>query len=110
MTDRAEFDPTSAIAATLPGWGIAARNFDAAPPDIREEGYTVAGLCRVDRSGQGCGLTVVAGTGAGLFYGVQTVRQMLIPGKSAVWRCAITDWPDLAFRAMHLSTWVDKVE
>lgn len=94
-----------------PGWRAAARNFDVAQPVIGPEGYAIAGEpCGLGGLTRGCGLTIVACGATGLFYGVQTLRQMLVSDRveAAVWQCAVTDWPDLAFRAMHLGTWVDK--
>ena len=45
------------------------------------------------------------GTQAGLFYGSQTLLQMLEDAhdqKVAIPACRITDYPDIAFRAVHL--------
>lgn len=42
------------------------------------------------------GATIVGADDRGLYYGVQTLLQMMAEGKLEV--CQITDWPDVAFR------------
>ncbi len=62
---------------------------------MREEGYAIIP--------QGSTLTVVGSTSAGIFYGAQTVKQLVRGrGASAVLQlAAIRDWPALAHRGLH---------
>ena len=64
--------------------------------EIGDEGYAIeVGLER---------LVLAANTSAGIYYGVQTLRQMLdmIPGRARLDCGAIVDWPDFRYRGvMH---------
>ncbi len=42
---------------------------------------------------------------AGLFYGVQTLLQLLEQGRGKVRGLSITDWPEMEFRAIHVDLW-----
>lgn len=67
------------------------------PAASREEGYEIT--IGNDQA------RISASTGAGLFYGSQTLSQMLedaVEQKINIPSCTITDYPDLAFRAIHL--------
>jgi hypothetical protein len=64
-------------------------------PAMHEEGYIIV------PDGQG-GLAVIAETSAGLFYGVQTVKQLILgSGKNTVLLVpTIRDWPAMAHRGI----------
>lgn len=67
------------------------------PADFNEEGYVLeAAPARI---------TVAARTGAGLFYGAQTLRQLLMPDSApkslAVSSVTIRDWPQMRWRGVH---------
>lgn len=64
---------------------------DGAPPEVGDEGYRIE--VRPN------GVQVRAHTGAGLFYGVQTLRQMVEVG--GIPAAAIVDWPALRWRGVH---------
>lgn len=72
----------------------------ASTPDPRlgDEGYTL----RVDRHG----VTLQANTERGLFYAVQTLKQLSTPslgaGPSRTRFATITDWPAYRWRGIHL--------
>ncbi len=63
---------------------------DALPAEHAAQGYT---LCIGDT-----GVLVKAVTPAGLFYGVQTLQQMIATGKGKLPYCEITDWPAFRYR------------
>ena len=63
---------------------------DALPAEHAAQGYT---LSIGDQ-----GVLVKAVTPAGLFYGVQTLRQMIAGGKGKLPHCLITDWPSFQYR------------
>jgi hexosaminidase len=62
---------------------------------MRPEGYTIGAL--------GLTLTITAATPAGIFYGAQTVKQLIEgSGTSAVLHAAtIRDWPAMKYRGLH---------
>ncbi len=62
-----------------------------APPEVGEEGY------RIDAASDG--VRVSANTAAGLFYGVQTMRQMVHP--DGIPAATVTDWPAMRWRGLH---------
>ena len=51
------------------------------------------------------GVTIQAADPKGLFYGVQTLVQLLSQGKGRTRGLHITDWPDMEFRAIHVDLW-----
>lgn len=53
----------------------------------------------------GSGVAIRAATPKGLFYGVQTLLQLLSQGKGHIRGLRITDWPDMEFRAIHVDLW-----
>jgi hexosaminidase len=64
---------------------------------IGPEGYKLA----VDASG----ISISANTGAGLFYGVQTLEELFDPDSKAnntIHQVSITDWPQLKWRGVML--------
>jgi hexosaminidase len=66
------------------------------PPSARDEGYALI------VSHQSA--TVVAATPAGVFYGVQTLRQLIHPGpRNSADAPAVTilDWPSMKWRGIH---------
>jgi len=84
--ERADTDPAKALLAQHH------LSFD---PDLHDEGYVLV------PDGQG-GLAVIAETGAGIFYGVQTVKQ-LIRGtgeQQLLLAPTLRDWPAMAHRGV----------
>jgi hexosaminidase len=86
------------VLSRLSGAGVQARlaaanvRFDDA---MRDEGYVViAGANRVD---------VIAATAAGLFYGAQTVKQLVEGSGPSAWMhgARIRDWPAMRWRGFH---------
>lgn len=63
-------------------------------PDMQEQGYVIVPTKR--------GLAAIAGTSTGLFYGAQTLKQMICGnGDSAVLeRATIRDWPAMRYRGL----------
>lgn len=51
------------------------------------------------------GVTIEAAYPKGLFYGVQTLLQLLSQGNKRARGIRITDWPDMEFRAIHVDLW-----
>lgn len=51
------------------------------------------------------GVTIEAAYPQGLFYGVQTILQLLQQGKGRIRGLHIIDWPDMEFRAIHVDLW-----
>ncbi|MBE3076487.1 MAG: family 20 glycosylhydrolase, partial [Actinobacteria bacterium] len=64
-------------------------------PTMREEGYAIVS--------DGNRLTVIAASAAGIFYGAQTVKQLVQgEGKDArIYRATIRDWPAMRYRGFH---------
>lgn len=62
---------------------------------MREEGYAIVS--------DGNRLTVIAASAAGIFYGAQTVKQLVQgEGKDArIYRATIRDWPAMRYRGFH---------
>jgi hexosaminidase len=64
-------------------------------PAMRDEGYVIAA--------DGNRIVVVAATSAGVFYGAQTVKQ-LVSGdgnEARLYRATIRDWPAMRYRGFH---------
>lgn len=81
---KARLGPAAAAAGVI-------LRLQGAPEQVGEEGY----LLDVTPSG----IRLAARTSAGLFYGVQTLRQLITPrGVPAV---RITDWPAMRWRGLH---------
>ncbi len=74
---------------------LARQGVDAPMKSVGEEGY----LLFSDKSH----LIVAANTGEGLFYGVQTLRQLLRPsGKDLICPAVrIRDWPSMDWRSLE---------
>jgi hexosaminidase len=73
------------------------KTYGVTPPDsLGNEGYILA--VRQD------GILIAANTGAGVFYGVQTLRQLIRSYRSggAIPNVTITDWPALKYRGWML--------
>src|SRR6266542_4735012 len=82
----------SASAAARPYFRTHEVVFDDA---MRDEGYAIVG--RGDR------VTVIAATAAGVFYGAQTLKQ-LVDGEGAtarIYKATIRDWPAMRYRGFH---------
>ena len=78
---KVEPGPQAQIVLTLVG----------APVAVGEEGYLLQVSPRR--------VTVSAHTSAGLFYGVQTLRQLI--GRNGIPAVRITDWPAMRWRGLH---------
>jgi len=50
-------------------------------------------------------VTIEAAHVAGLFYGVQTLLQLLDNGQGVARGMAVVDWPEMEFRAIHVDLW-----
>jgi len=64
-------------------------------PEMQEEGYAIISDSR--------GLVIIASSGSGMFYGAQTVKQ-LVRGSGAsarLERATIRDWPAMKYRGFH---------
>jgi hypothetical protein len=74
---------------------LLARHHLAFDPQMHDEGYVIV-------PGNGKGLSIVAETSAGLFYGVQTAKQLIRGnGKDTVLLVpTIRDWPAMAHRGL----------
>ncbi len=66
-------------------------------PAMHDEGYIL--LSRQDPSG-GDTVNIIAETSAGVFYGVQTLKQLVEDshGAASVWTATIRDWPSMKYR------------
>ena len=69
-----------------------------APAKAGEQGYSLETSAKK--------ITVRANAGAGLFYGMQTILQLIQPGRagSMIQGVEIIDWPDIPERAVHYDT------
>ena len=70
------------------------------------EGYEVTVDCR---SGGSAEISIVATSAAGIFYGVQTVRQLLAQYGSSMPAMRLRDWPDFPNRGVMIDVSRDKV-
>ena len=63
--------------------------------EMRDEGYLLVP--------SGTTLNIIAATASGIFYGAQTVKQLVIGrGASAILRMAsVRDWPAMRYRGLH---------
>jgi hexosaminidase len=72
----------------------------ALEPSMQDEGYILLS----DHTAQGAtSVNIIAHTSAGIFYGVQTLKQLLQPEGTAetVWLGTIRDWPAMKYRGEH---------
>jgi hypothetical protein len=69
-------------------------------PAMQAEGYIL--LSRRDPQGHAF-VTIIAQTPAGIFYGVQTLKQLVEPqaGINTLWLATIRDWPSMKYRGLH---------
>jgi hypothetical protein len=67
---------------------------------MQEEGYVV--VSRHSPDGH-CTVAIIGHTAAGVFYGAQTVKQMLqeSDGVTKLWTGTIRDWPAMKYRGVH---------
>ncbi len=63
-------------------------------PNTAAEGYVLT----VSKKG----VSIVGGSGAGVFYGIQTLRKSLVDGQAEFPAVVITDAPRFSWRGMHL--------
>ena len=88
--------PATVAAAPPAGGGVVSLAIDAAFPDTSREAYRLVS----DRNG----VRITARGHAGVFYGVQTLRQMVTPAPDG-WKLpsvTIVDRPRFAWRGLHL--------
>jgi len=91
LAEEIESRGATTVRVTTEAHGSIVLTRDGAPLEAGDEGY------RIDvRPG---GVQVRARTAAGLFYGVQTLRQMVEAG--GIPAAAIVDWPALRWRGVH---------
>jgi len=71
---------------------------DGAPEEVGDQGYQLETTASE--------LIIRANGGAGLFYGVQSLLQLVQKGRHGpyVKGMAITDWPEISWRAVHYDT------
>ncbi len=64
-------------------------------PAMHDEGYVL-----VSRPGH---VWVIAASAAGIFYGAQTLKQMVVTERGApkLWTATIRDWPAMKYRGIH---------
>ncbi len=84
---------------SLPNAGAAAKPV-AIPPEMHAEGYVILPDAN---GGRDAGLAITAETSAGIFYALQTAKQLVVgDGPSAVLHLAtIRDWPAMQYRGLH---------
>jgi hypothetical protein len=77
------------------GKALLARTHGAFGTEMHDEGYMLVP--------EGTTLNVVGATGPGVFYGAQTVKQLVVGrGPSSVLRMAtVRDWPAMKYRGLH---------
>ena len=70
------------------------------PPEMHAEGYVVL---PDPNGGRNAGLALTAETSAGIFYALQTAKQLVVgDGATATLRLAtIRDWPAMQYRGLH---------
>lgn len=101
--DDSLIPPLGALASALPrtsrpGKGIYLKLSTQQVPDT-PEGYLL--------ESDSCGVTITARAKAGLFYGCQTLEQLLEDSRDfdkEIPPMKITDYPTIAYRAIHLDT------
>ena len=73
---------------------ILARRHLKFAPEMRDEGYILVG--------EGRTLYDIAATSAGIFYGAQTIRQLLAEqgGRPALQKVIVRDWPAMKYRGL----------
>ncbi len=73
---------------------LAARPDAKFTEEMKAEGYMIAA--------SGGGLTVIADTAAGVFYGAQTVKQLIEGdgGRAVLHEANIRDWPAMKYRGL----------
>lgn len=84
---------TATIVPSAAGAQIRLRS-NAHDAALAAEGYRL----RVDPSG----ITIDANDGAGLYYGLQTLEQIVPRSGAPLPQVAITDWPRFSWRGLHL--------
>jgi hypothetical protein len=72
-------------------------SFDAR---MHDEGYVL--LSHRDANGH-ASVSIIAQTAAGIFYGVQTLKQLIQveAGAEKLWIATIRDWPSMKYRGIH---------
>jgi len=69
--------------------------FDA---PMHDEGYILLG----QKSPSGATVTIIGATSAGIFYGAQTLKQLIEPSTTPhLWTATIRDWPAMKYRGEH---------
>jgi len=68
-------------------------------PAMQAEGYVLVAR----RAAEGpASVTIVGGSSAGVFYGVQTLKQLIAGGaRPELWTGTLRDWPAMRYRGIH---------
>jgi hypothetical protein len=71
--------------------------FDA---PMHDEGYV---LISQKNSSGGETVSIIGQTAAGIFYGAQTLKQLIVPSTTSpqIWAATIRDWPAMKYRGEH---------
>jgi hexosaminidase len=69
-------------------------------PEMQTEGYVLLSQRGPDGHDS---VAIIAQTSAGIFYGAQTLKQLVVTdnGVSALWTATIRDWPSMKYRGLH---------
>ena len=69
-------------------------------PPMHDEGYIL--VSQKNPSG-GATVSIIAQTSTGIFYGAQTLKQLIEPSATApqIWTATIRDWPAMKYRGQH---------
>jgi hexosaminidase len=69
-------------------------------PSMQAEGYIL--LSQRGPDGHAA-VAIIAQTSAGIFYGAQTLKQLVVTdnGVNSLWTATIRDWPSMKYRGLH---------
>ena len=69
-------------------------------PEMQREGYI---LISKPAPNNHVSVTIIAQTSAGIFYGAQTLKQLVVSdrGLPKLWTASIRDWPSMQYRGLH---------
>jgi len=78
---------------------LLAENHLSFAPAMEKEGYVLISQGTVEGHAR---VTIVGHTSAGVFYGVQTLKQLLSKGSpTELWLGTVRDWPAMPYRGIH---------
>ncbi len=68
-------------------------------PPMHDEGYILIS----QKTPTGATVSIIGQTSAGVFYGVQTLKQLIVPSATStqIWTATIRDWPSMKYRGEH---------